>query len=280
MATGITEFAAGFEYVESERSVTCTRVYNYDPDDPDDHGVEVPTPGDDLDGTTIPIPLKPAGVQFSGCICRSRSWKAIAGDSRKTRWIVEFNNEPVDINIFNKPEDPYSPLDFTGMPISLEFGGEMVTINPGTNPAASEWTWRSDGTSVLQPVSKKVKAMTLRISRYVKDGEDFKTFNTNVHSLLGRVNDRDNPFGENIGGGTGCWFFAACPTEILHNYRTDRWWKADMEFGYRDPDYTNLEGWQKILRLDGSWDVPLNKAGAYMYLTGDFSKLWNNSSYT
>ena len=126
-------------------------------------------------------------------------------------------------------------------------------------------------------ISKKVNSSTLRLTRYVQDGVDFENFLYAIRYMSGKLNHIDNPFGAAVKGGRGCWLFASANTEMINNYACDKWWREEIEFMYRNPDTTDSEGWQKILRLDGVWDIPLDVNGLMLYEYGNMESLWDES---
>lgn len=285
MTTGITEYAAGFEYSESERGITATSIYRFDPDSTVDNGVVVPNPGDSL---VFPAPFLASITQLdmipptgNNIICRSKTIRALAGHPNKFEWVCSFTNEPVDPNVFTFKVGTYGVPDIDKLPMTIEYSGEFTTINPTNTPGSSGWKWNDLGTSVMQPLPFRVNSSTLRIIRYVADSE-YQTFQSNVRALSGHVNYVDNPLGTGLAGGIGCWLFVGCTTETFRNDTDDKWWRAELEFIYRNPDGTDLEGWNKVLRLDGKWDipimdVPLPSGQDSLYPEGDFDALFDET---
>ena len=153
--------------------------------------------------------------------------------------------------------------------MTIEYAGEFIVFSP---TQSSGWTWQTSGDPVAQPVPYRVNTSTLRIVRYVPDSY-YKVFQTNVRSITGLVNATADPFG--IGGGVECWLFQGVQTELFRSINNVKWWRAELEFTYRNPDGTDTKGWQKLIRLDGVWDIPIH-GGLYLYNTGDFSVLWTD----
>ena len=281
MAMGITEYTAGFQYAESERGITCTRIFHYDPDSTKD-GPDLPAPGDSFESPeNLMSGLNPAPIQnLDNLICRQRTMNPWSGHPDKFQWDVTYTNEPVDPSVFTEKGTDPTATDVTKLPKSIEFGGEFTTITPVKK---SGWKWDSDNTAVVQPLPFRVNTSTLRITRYVSENK-YNAFQKNVQNLAGRVNHADNPFGKSIGGGLGCWLFTGVTAEYFRNVNDTAWWRAELIFVYRNPDNTNNQGWNTILRLDGKWDYPTNPHPSGpddgLYLTGDFSGLFDDSIYS
>lgn len=284
MTAGVTEFAAGFELNEEERGISVTQIFNYDPDDLIDHGVAVPEIGSvfELPHLLTSAPIDNIGTWgYTSIRCRKRSWYPIEGDARKIKWVCNFTNEPVDAGIFIASGEDYVPSDPSDLPINFEYSGEFATIQPVTN-STKAWKWTSDGKDVVQAIPHKICSATARMLRYVPD-VNYETFSYNVKFLRGRVNDiADTPLC--LAGGEGCWLFTGCTTEVLNNWKDEKWWRAELTFSYRDPDGTDNEGWNKLLRSDsttnnGEWGTVQNPyAGAdedTTYYHGNFLALFD-----
>ena len=277
----LTEYAAGFQYSESEKGITCTRVYHYDPDGTDS-GVTLPEAGDtftapsNMASGSLPMPLK----DLDGLICRQRTITPLAGHPGKFEWQLVYTNEPVDESVFTESGTTPTTTAVADLPKSIEFGGEFTTITP---KADDGWKWDSDNSTVIQPLPFRVNTSTLRIVRYVSKAA-YATFQTNVRNLTGHVNHADNPFGTDIGGGLGCWLFTGATAEYFRNAYDEAWWRVEMIFVYRNPDQSNVQGWNTILRLDGKWDYPINPnpsgADDGLYLTGDFAGLFDDTVWS
>jgi hypothetical protein len=285
MATGVKESTGGFEYTEVERGITATRVFTYDPDSTVDEGVEIPNLGDMFEFPIDPPNLDSYAFDLMYLICVSRSIKPLAGHPGKFEWSCSYTNEPVDTMVFWSVGDIPDPVDVQYLPKTIEFGGEYVNINPVNAPGSAGWLWSSDDTTVVQPLPTKVNKTTLKITRYIPD-ERFTTFEGNVKTLTGSVNNSADPFGTVIGGGMECWLFEGATTEIFYNCFNHKMWRAELQFSYRNPDHASgaaeVEGWNKILRLDGQWDVPYRSGvvppdNDVLYEDGDFSALFDDS---
>jgi hypothetical protein len=243
-------------------------------------GPDLPKPGDVLSEADVAdFYVVPSGVVFAGLICREREWHCLAGDPRKVEWVITYSNEPVDTNIFDTDDSVYTPPNILDVPMTLEYSGECVNINPTNAPGSAGWTWEASGATVVQPIPKKVNSSSLKIGPIYIDQSHYYGFMWASRYLAGRLNDRDNPFnfdpayGE--GGKKGSWLFQSATTEMIRNYVSNKWWRVELDFLFRDPDGTGEEGWQKILRLDGVWDKPKDNLGNYLYTYGNFEALWN-----
>jgi len=301
MATGVKENTAGFEYTEVERGITATRVFTYDPDSTVDDGVEIPNMGDKFELNTIPPNYETyAQGPYTHFICVSRSFKPLAGHPYKFEWSCSYTNEPIDPVAFWAGGELPTPTDVADLPKTIEFGGEIVNINPANAPGSAGWLWDNSvegvnpgdpgyvaDTTVVQPLPTKVNKTTLRITRYIVDA-NFTIFEGNCKSLTARVNNAPCPFGTVIGGGMECWLFEGATTEVFYNCYNQKLWRAELQFTYRNPDHEDVtdnlevEGWNKILRLDGKWDVPYMTvprpdASDTLYVDGDFSALFDDS---
>ena len=270
----ISEYAAGFEYSETERGISSTRVYHLDTTSESSTvtGATIPRPGDIF---VPPAPIDAAfgftGRDMSALICRQKSVKCLAGHPNKFEITVMYSNEPVDKNIFSDPASTSPATDITKLPTTLEFGGETVTINPVSSDG---WTWTDSGNPVVQPIGFRVNSSTLRIKRYVSDTK-YADFQKAVRITSGCVNQTDDPFGTKIGGKAGCWLFKGCTSSMINNVFNLAFWECELEFAYRDPDQSNAaDGWQKTLRLDGVWDKPKDKDGYYRYEAIEFTGLF------
>ena len=276
MTIGITEFAAGFEYEETERGISCTRVYRYDPENSyaDD---ELPSVGDKF--TYPDIGTQPMAIEdLDETTVRSITMHPLAGSPQKYEYIVTYNNEPIDGSVFSSGGS-FTPTDVEDLPKNIEFSGEFSYVNPEKGDG---WTWQTGGDAVTQAVPKRVNTSTLRITRYVKDS-NYDIFQKNVQNLTAHVNHADNPFGTTIGGLYGSWLFVGAHTEFFRNANNEDWWRAELEFIYRDPDGTGLSGWSTLMKLDGSFDMPKNPNPVggedTLYITGDFSALFDDSVF-
>ena len=280
--SGLSEYAAGFQYTDNERGITVTRVFHYDPV-ASYNNTDLPKPGDEFtfpfSGSSDLSLLGYMPKSSNKIICRERTMNPLAGDQRAYQWTVTYNNEPVDPTVFNLPSDSTSPgTSPSQLPISLEYSGEFMLTNPpaekGTNP---NWKWKWTNVSppnneVTVPIPKRVNTSTLRIVRYVKD-TDYNIFQGQVRSCTGKVNSNADPF-KGVGGGIECWLFVGVSTEYFRNSNDVRWWRAELEFNYRNPDGTDSKGWNKLLRQDGIWDIPVAGSSTYIYESTNFDVLW------
>jgi len=287
MSIGVKESTGGFEYTEVERGITATRVFTYDPNSTVDEDVDVPNMGETFEFPIVPPNYGSYAQNYTHMICVSRSVKPLAGHPYKFEWSCSYTNEPIDPVAFWAGGELPTPTDVADLPKTVEFGGEIVNINPVNAPGSAGWLWDSDDTTVVQPLPSKVNKTTLRITRYVVDS-NFTIFQGNVKSLTARVNSAPAPFGTVIGGGMECWLFEGATTEVLYNCYNQKLWRAELQFTYRNPDHGDVtdnlevEGWNKILRLDGKWDVPYMTVprpdgSDTLYVDGDFSALFDDS---
>jgi hypothetical protein len=173
MALGITEYAAGFKFSQSERGLTATRVYQYDPDSVIDQGIDVPVPGDvficpaQLMSPLIAVafPITPGtGDKINGLICRSRDWATLGGHPGKYFWEVTYSSEITDPSIFDNIS-PLVPPKPENLPMTIEYSGQFVNINPATGN--TDWVWSGTSDPVEQPIPFRVNMSTIRFTRYV-----------------------------------------------------------------------------------------------------------------
>lgn len=268
MTTGVRELTTSYSREFTERGITGQRVFLYDPSDTT-HDEEVPDIGD------VFVPQVVLDEEtLTGLVCRARTESCVNADKRIVQWTCNYTNEPFDPAQFQSTEEEPLPSDLTNLPMNLEYSSEFVNIRPNDS-TSTIWQWEDNSTPVSDPITFKVTNVTLRIKRWVRD-EYFKIFNDNVKSLTSTVNMGADPFPV-IGGGIGTWLFSSASTDFYRDYRDIKIWQAELIFTYRDPDGTNLNGWNKILRNDGTWQIPKNKNdGSYMYAQGDFNFLFGN----
>ena len=277
MTIGITEYTAGFEYVESERGISVTTVFHFDPDSTVD-GPELPAPGDEFilpDSINSGTALTGMGFpDFTGLICKSRSLKPLAGHALKYEWTISYTNEYIDPTVFNR-DDPIPNIDIADLPKTLEYSGEFLNVNPGSGQ--SGWVYDDNGEVVAEPIGKKINTSTMRVTRYVPDSE-YSDFQEQVRAIMGHVNSSDDPF-SGFGGGTGTWLFVGCQTEIFGTSTNETMWRAELTFNYRDPDDLDVDGWQKVLRrVDSTWVVVKDSFGNKLYEEEDFNLLFKNTT--
>jgi hypothetical protein len=274
---GVTEYAGGFEFVETERAISATRVFHLDPDSSDTN-VDIPRPGQEIEFpqqlTSVITPLP----STAGIICRQRSTKPLAGHPEKYEIVVTYSNEPIDGSVYNIAGEETPSTDVADLPMTLEYSGEYNNIDP--TDSTSPWTWSNGGSTVTQPIGFRVNSSVLRIVRYIPDGT-YTTFMGGVKACAGKVNSRANPFTEAIGGGRASWLFEGATTEVFYNSQNQKFWRAELQFSYRDPDGTDNNtdddtlgnGWQKIMKLSGEWDIPMKADGTRLYALVDFEQL-------
>lgn len=273
MATGVRELTSGFELIQDEKGITATRIYVYDSEDTTSDEV-VPKVGDEL---YFPFGAVPASYAlpptYEKIYCRRVSFGSLEGHPDKFQWTCTYSNDPVDdAGVYNSDETP-SPTPWSDLPINFEYGGEFNLITPKDDN--TDWIW-TDNTAVEQPIPFRVGLSTLRVSRVVLD-TNYSVFQANCNQCLGHVNltgPTDSPFATDI----GCWLFTGVTTEIYRDYNNEKKWRAELTFQYRDPDNTKTEGWNKLLKLSGVWDVPYNVTlSKKLYPMADFSGLFDDT---
>lgn len=254
----------------TERGVTAQRIFVYDPADTT-HDEEVPDIGD-----VFLARLVLDEETMTGLVCRSRSESCVNADKRIVQWTCNYSNEPCDMSAF-QPDDEL-PSDLANLPMTLEYSGEFVNIRPA-NDASTVWVWEDQPTvKVTDPISFKVVNITLRIKRWVKD-INFNIFNENIRHCTSTVNNVASPF-PIMGGGIGCWLFSSATSEFYRDHNDAKIWQAELLFTYRDPDGTDANGWNKILRSDGDWAVPMKSSdSSYMYTQSTFGVLFGNTMW-
>jgi hypothetical protein len=213
---------------------------------------------------------------MTGLICRSREETVINADKRIVQYVCRYTNDPCDVSQFIPPGNQPLPVDLSGLPYTLEYSSEFVNIKP-TSTASTMWEWTDNSQPVLDPISWRVINLTLRIKRYISDIA-YNTFNYNCSQLEGKVNQWAT-FSTLGFGGIGCWLFTSATTEMLRNHNDQVMWQGELIFVFRDPDRTNVDGWQKILRQDGTWQKPRLRGispDENMYSIGDFDYLFND----
>jgi len=269
---GLREVTGSYVRTKTERGITATRVFVFDESDIN-HTASLPEVGDIFEN-----PLTADEEPMDGLICRSVEETAVNSDQRVIQFTVQYSNEPCDITQFIPDEENPMPDDATNLPISMEYSCEFVNIRPATE-ADSQWQWTDSGDSVLDPISFRVTNLTMRVKRWISDTY-YNIFMDNCRVMQGTVNIAEMPVGP--AGGIGCWLFTNVTTEMFRNHKDQKIWQAELIFVYRDPDGTNVNGWNKILRNDGTWQVPKRKGispDQNMYNTTNFTWLFGNEVY-
>ena len=275
----IMELTAEFKYSKTQQGITVSRAYVYDPEDTNIGTAVIPAIGSVFAiPTTIANITDSSGadvidIGFQKIFCRTQETSPLAGHPAKLLITCSYTNEPVDDNIFIRSAADFHAVDVNTIPKTIENAGEFVVINP-TLSTTNDWTWEATNEPVLQPVPYRVNTSNVRITRMVAS-DYFDILQTRIKALVGTVNDTANPLGSVLGGGAGCWLFTGASSEMFRNHADIPFYKVDFDFSYRSPNFEDKDGWQLLLKLDGSWDRPVDKDGNYIYTTTDFSKLWN-----
>jgi len=278
MSTGVRELTEGFGYQSGERGISATRVYIWSNGSSDNE--TIPNIGEAF---AWPMTL-PTGIfsnssyeasSFSTLVVKTRDIKILNSDKNTLQFTVTYGNEIVDDAIYIlQGVSPTCDTKIEDLPKTLEFGGEYTTIDPTD---ATDWVW-TGGNAVSQPLSQKVNTTALKITRYI-DYDYLNIFSTKVKEMSGCVNSIANCFGTAIGGGIGCWLFNSVSTEEFANQYDKRYLKADLEFLYRDPDFSDSDGWQKVMRADtGVFDTPTSptRTPNKLYKEVDLRNLFTN----
>ena len=265
MATGVSESTFGFKYTETDRGISATRVFFYNPDSTI-AGPDFPKVGDEF-YTTLDVAYGLTAYNYTGVYCRQIDWDYLGGHPNKYQMTASYSNEPMDSSVFTSLSKTATDMD--NLPTTIEYSGEYSTLNfTKDNAVTAGWTWKNAKTVVAQPLAFRVNSSTIKISRYVKD-ENMQSFQATHASLAGKVNN--NTF---RGYGKGCVLYTGCSTEMFKNSGNTRYWKVDLEFASRNPDGTNYDGWQLQLMMTGFWDTPIRSDGKARYEEGDFSNLF------
>jgi len=273
MGTGVRELTTGFNLIQDEKGITATRVYVYDTDDVDSNE-DVPKIGDELYFPFGAVPVSYAlPPQYEKIYCRRVEFGSLEGHPDKFSWTCTYSNEPVDdVAVYNSDETPVA-TPWEDLPINFEFGGEYTLITPKDDN--TDWIW-TDLTAVEQPIPFRVGLSTLRVSRVVLD-TNYPLFQTNCGKALGKVNI-GGPTGSPFSTNYGCWLFTGVNTEIYRDYNNNKKWRAELTFQFRDPDNLQIEGWNKLLKLSGVWDVPYNTVlSRKLYPMADFTGLFDDT---
>jgi hypothetical protein len=287
MPAGLSDSSYGIKFTETDRGISATTVYNYSYTGAEtDRGFILPKLGDTFVWPE-PIPSSPmfttAGYSnavnsYAGLICRQRDFETINGSPTQYRWTCTFLNEVIDTQIFRKSSEDYLATPFTGLSKTMEYSGEFTTVTPSLDAKSilTDWVWNSDNTqSVAQPLPFKVNKQTLRVKRYIPDSKIIHFMQSN-DLICGKVNYFANPFG--YGDALGCWLYTGATTNILANQNDDIFWEAELTFEYRNPDTSQKHGWNKLIKRDGSWDIPIyTPTGNSLYIYTGFLALFDDT---
>jgi hypothetical protein len=290
MTIGLRELVAPQELSKEQRGMSAIRVFLFDPDDTTSD-VELPSFGQlfqDPEYLYDLTPFSPTGAgsltAYVNLTCRKIKRTVVSSDRRKLQYECFYSNEPTDPAQF---EDPTSgsgiQTDMAKLPVTMEHGGEMISIKPNPNNPNFGWAWKSTPTvRINQPLAIKVNASDLKLTMIVFDS-NYDDFTQKCRSLLGKLNDSDMSTNGLLAmrGAKGSWLFVSASSEMYRDYTDIKKWQVELLFKYRNPDNnTNDEdGWQKILRMDtAQWDIPIKFGGTdSLYLYGDFKTLFDTT---
>jgi hypothetical protein len=284
MTIGLRELTGPNELNKEQRGMSAVRVFIYDPDDVDSDN-ELPVLGElFIDPEYQYDPFVAAGVDsltsYVNLTCRKIKRTIVSSDRRKLQYECFYSNEPTDPAQF---EDPKSGIqtDMSKLPVTMEHGGEIISIKPNTNNPNFGWAWKSTPTTrINQPLAIKVNASDLKLTMIVYDA-DYDTFTQKCRSLLGKLNDSDMSTNGLLAmrGAKGSWLFVSASSEMYRDYSDIKKWQIELLFKYRNPDNNSNDedGWQKILRMDtAEWDIPIKFGGTdSLYKYGDFKTLFD-----
>jgi len=255
---GLREVTEAFEVIFDERSISATRKFIYSTME-DGKTATLPTIGEILKD---PIPGL-AEPDFTRTTCRRIVKRLVALDPGTVEYTCTYSNEPTDEAQFNGGTQAYQSL-----PQSQEFGGEYNLMDD----PSSGWTWDEAGTEKVDvPISYAVATSTKKITR-IMTYEQFAQFEPEAKRNLGCVNEAANIPGP---GGIHCWLFTSYTTESYYNWKDELTYRAELVFQYRDPDGTDDDGWNKILKSDSTWGTPFDENNDKLYTEANFETLFS-----
>lgn len=160
------------------------------------------------------------------------------------------------------------PFTADDLPKSVEIGSEQMAIEEPGSDESHYWKWESDNVAVKQPIFKHWGIANIRFTKTIKDMKKY------IYTCMTYVN--------HINSGT----FFGFPAEMvmfeganLYQYKNrmgaDRW-KAELVFAVRnvtDDFISGKNGWNYVLRKNGTWDKPKDLDGNFLYTTMDFDTL-------
>lgn len=302
---GYRELVERYEEITTERSVAVTRVFFYDKHSATgDDGSPViseliPEIGDgwnywdEWTGTGAETDRASLNEPSSNCRCRHLE---IVSNGSPDCWelIAEYSNEPTSVGQYTSDTPPNPDFEswLNGLPISMQFSGEYVSLNPeNRDPSGvvhpSGWKWLSDDADLVQGLAYRVPKINLRISATVNDTNYNKLIAENAKTV-GKVNiaveadpDAEGLFAKY----SGCWIYQGLTSSPYRNDADVRVWDCDLVWEFRapatsdDPSATSQNGWLKLLRRSGEWDIPIYLLGEgnwrYIYPVdaGNFANL-------
>lgn len=275
---GLRELTSSFTMSRNERGQTAQRVFVYEQGDTT-HTADLPDVGDEFD---YPFDINIGFNSEGGLLCRSVEVSAVNADQTVLQFTCNYSNEPCDRAQFTPNDGGDQPTsDPSDLPVTMEYAGEFVLVQPNSLND-SQWLWKDNHEGVIDPICFKVNQVTMRLQRFVPN-DAIDTFHINCRRSSGHVNKEFGDFTLPGGGGKGCWLFGSATTEMFRNHNDEKMWRAELLFTYRDPDGLDVDGWNKILRRDGTWQIPVKK-GTETYPTGgdpiysyiDFQYLFND----
>lgn len=291
MVTGIRELVAPQELSKEQRGMSAVRVFLYDPSDIVSN-VELPLLGHLFadpeflyDKTTFSPTGKGASSAYVNLTCRKIKRTVVSSDRRKLQYECFYSNEPTDPAQFEDPSSGSGIQTNLGkLPVTMEHGGEMISIKPNPNNPNFGWAWKSTPTiRINQPLAIKVNASDLKLTMVVFDTL-YDDFTKKCRSLLGKLNDADMSTTGLLAmrGAKGSWLFVSASSEMYRDYTDIKKWQVELLFKYRNPDNNtnDADGWQKILRMDtAQWDIPVKFGGSdSLYQYGNFKILFDTTA--
>lgn len=273
------EIASGWRLEQDEKGVTGTRVFIYDPDDVSlGAKKDLPNIGDNM-FLGVPISTIGSTTAPTEVLCRKRSFEFLGGDSRKWQWTCLYSNEPTDPAQYDDGTGATPPTDANLLPIRIDYAGEFQMWNPPTDAnglANTKWVWDGTTDKVLQPIPYRVRSNNMSITRIIAGG-NYVAWMQMANQKLGHVNSDDYITLTSSGGGRGiaCWLFTNISTEMYRNHFDKKAWSVTMTFTYRDPNGSNLDGWNMILSKEGDWKMPYNNStSSRIYPETEFKPLF------
>lgn len=259
------ELTEGFELNQDEKGITATRIFLWNVGEPSpSEAVQLPVIGEQLN-----LDLSNIGdVMPLNVYCRNRAFRFIAGDINTYQVVCTYSNEPIDGNAFadtgGVSQDPAS------IPQNVEYTGEYQVFEPPEDTSLNKWQWLGSTDSVDVPVYFRVRTSNIRYHRIIPQSS-YAAFQSDSRFKIGTVNAS-----EFEGYGPGCLLYTGYSSEKYFNHEDKISWRVELTFSYRDPDGLNVDGWQKILRKTGKWDIPENKdTSEFMYEVEDFNILFS-----
>jgi len=270
---GYRELTDGFKFTQNERGLSASRIFLYQTSPTGDNWNDtLPAIGDVLDMAFYGEGFGENLYTTNAIICKNRTAKFVASDIRTVEWTCDYSNEPTDTAQYTTAGSA-GQSETSALPTNFDYSGETVLWNPPQDAvglAASKWVWNGTNDKIIEPIAFIVRSSTLKISGVVLDS-DYVAAVDNVKDMIGKVNEASSTtFFKEV----GCWMFTGFSTENFNNFVDRKAWKVELSFVYRDADGTKTEGWNKILKKDGTWGIPKNTdTNEYIYLKTSFDSL-------